>query len=174
MQSFVVQNFFKIYPINEKTKKQLPSILLKYNNYLLVNIMGNLNVTLKLLHTKYFQPFSLFTHIFEKITNTVTNNLLKSIKYWLLQKTLTYLNQPPQYKYLDKKNFLYTNTTKSLTGVSYKTNLNKLLLFILSVISGNYMCNTNFFKVNTSTLPLNTNFYFFTFINLFYFKTRSY
>ena len=138
--------------------------------------MGNLNLICTSLHTKYFHSLTLFIHIFEKIINTVTNNLLKSIKYWLLKKVLVYLNQTPKKKtiHLSKEPFTYLYTVKAVTGVSYKTNLNKLLLFVLNIIAGNYLCNTKFFTVKTSTIPLNTNFYLFTFINLFYFKTRSY
>lgn len=174
MQSFVVQNFFKIYPINEKTKRQLPSILLKYSSYLLVNIMGNLNLQCINLHSSYFQSFNLLLYIFGKVTNTLSNNLLSSIKHNILTKILIYLTQPHKKYFFHKKPFIYQNTTKSITGVSYKTTLNKLLLLILNVITSGYITNTNFFTVKTSTLPLNTNFSFFTFINLFYFKTRSY
>jgi hypothetical protein len=177
MQSFVVQNFQKHYPFFEKSKRSVLVSLLKYNQLLIANLkplVGNNN-----FHVKYFNSFLIFSFFLQKLKNIFKNNLILSLKYFLLKTTtynLTYVCRKVNYKPCTSRLFapIYILPQTYSTLFFRKSVLNHQILQILNYLLMLNLTPSNFFYVHTTTLVLPLNFSFLNFLNLFYFKLRNY
>jgi len=181
IQSFVLQNFFNPYPINSKTTKTFYAVLLKYNSIILLNVLGTFS-QLNQINKYYHNPFLIFLFIFKKLHNTLKLNLVLSLKYSVLKTLLYKINNNPKYCISKNKSLLTHNTfgmsrlkTIKYTSIPfYKYDYNKLIYLILYKLVTMYQPYNNTHVFTVKNLPLKINFFFFTFLNLFYFKIRNY
>ena len=170
IQSFVVQNFSKIYVLTESSIKRVPTICLKYRSFIFTNLVYNTN-----LFTKYFKhnPFFMFNLFSIKSLNYSSYNLLKSLLY----KFFKYLLEFTATKTIKHSNnlelfYFYKNNVKLVKLPVYKNKINQLLYTTLNVLLLNSYINVTRFSTPSADLIYNFNFNFYMFINLFYFKIR--
>jgi len=130
------------------------------------------------VYFKYFNIFLLYKYLFLPLNNTTLSNQLKSIKFNLLNCLSSSLgpkkNTPNHtYKCVKVVN-LYNNIVHVVKLFIHKSVINKLLIFKLYLILLNYQSVYNFFNPTKNEILLNSNLYFLTFTNLFYFKIRNF
>jgi hypothetical protein len=133
------------------------------------------------------KEFTLFLwKFFKKILvsgfGLVTDNLSKSVIYWSL-KTLDVLISNKcslsSKKNLFKKNKLSLSTTKyiepiSILPFSFQNKIyNSLMLSFLFMFVNNYLSIRVNFRLYYSFLIYNSNFLFYNFVNLYYFKIKQ-
>jgi hypothetical protein len=124
----------------------------------------------------HFNPFLIFTFLFKNLHNIIKTGFVLSIKYKALKTTLSKIN----HKTNSSKNThnTYSNSIlKNIRYVSipfYKYNYNKLIYLILNKLLVLYQSNINSHTLSIKNIPINNNLFFYTFINLFYFKVRNY
>lgn len=166
--------------ITEKTKRHLYIPYLQSINIILLYIFSSIQqnkyfIKYNYTYIKYFNIFLLLKYFFSPLNQTLTSNLLKSIKFVIL-KNINKINNLQNSSFLDKNNktMIYNTTVQKITLFIHKNKLNKLLFFLISTLLLKYQNTQNFFNLNKNGLVLNTSFYFFSFLNLFYFKIRSY
>lgn len=163
-----------MYKNKESPKKQLPSILLKNVELVFTNLITNLN-TLQIYKKKTPNsdiPFFM-SKLYKKLTNTLTVNLIKSSWYFIFLTTLRFL-QPKLHLPGDKPT-VYTKVVKLVTLPFHHSQLNTLVLYILSTITLNYFSSTNWFRIIRNNLPYSSEkFNFLLFVNQFYFKIKHY
>jgi hypothetical protein len=175
LQSFVVQNFTNTHVINERTRRSIPTLLLSYKSITLTNIISSLSNT----RTSYNQPINLniyflVTSTYSKLSGNMSNNITKSLYFLLFNYILSFLDKNQKIMPY-KKPFIYKKTIKITILPIYKSKLNLILYYFSIIFSvSNYINVSNHFKVHSNYIVLNSNFNFFMFLNLFYFKVRHY
>ena len=135
------------------------------------------------IYKKYFNTFYVYNYILKSLINSTTTNLFNSVKYFLYKELLNTFNA---FKLLKSTNYYsgkyvnslklknaYTLTVKNTSIPFFKNKINKFLYLQLITLLTNYFNYTNVYNLQTLYVPLNTNFFFYTFINLFYFKIRN-
>ena len=192
MLSFVVQNFHS--PI-------LLSKTQRYNSLVLSNSTGLMYTFIKLhsitslygslllrevplnafLYARFFDKtfFRLFKNLYNVNMGIMSINLTKSLyfntvralcrsiesgKYYI---STTHL---PDYKLKVK----YLQPITVLSFAFQKRTYDTLMLFVLSLLVGNYTAPHNSFKLYYSFLIKPNNFLLYPFLNLFYFKLRQF
>lgn len=148
--------------------------LLITSSFLKVNIIQYFFAQLTPINTKYFNVIEMYRYVLYRFSNTIINNLLLSIKYWLLVKLTNTLKYDNKVVCLNVPIKNYCNTIRVVSSFFFKNKLNNLLLFKLYVLSSFYFSYINIFTVYNSLINLPQIFTIIPFINLFYFKVRNY
>jgi hypothetical protein len=115
--------------------------------------------------------------MFYKLSNILIGNLLLTLKYYLLNKSLISLS--PESKHLvfpknDKNITIYYSTIKLISSFFHKNQLNHSILFTMYTLLSQYTTYLNKFLITKSSIELIPNIELIPFINLFYFKIRNY
>lgn len=177
MLSFVVQNFFKNYPINEKTPKSIYYVTLKFNKSFILSVINMYSLS-TFFRNNYFSVYRLHSTLVNLSYKLQPNNLLLSLKFLSLNYLLDFFknknkkksNQFPQL--LSIKNYLIP--LKSTSVPFFKNKLNNLFYLNIILTLYKYVSVVNFFNVTKLLLVKNPNLRLVTFLNLFYFKIKNY
>jgi len=178
IKSFVVQNFNQQYPFNQKTYRHLYAVALDYYKILLVYLLKTLVGTRSSnLLNYYYNIYVLYAYYITKSITSLPSNLLFSIKYFFLQQStigITIVSQKTPHLVSKPafKTYLSVITHTSLNFA--KNRLNQILYLNLFILVSSYFSYIKSYSMTQVSLTLNVNFYFLTFINLFYFKIRNY
>ena len=174
MESFVVQNLYKIYNINENKKRSTPTILLKYLSllYLLFLFDSTNKKTLYLNNNNsVFNTLIFLNFIYSKPRNIPHNNLLKSIYYHLIVNVSKFF----KYNNLVKKNyFIYKLPVKVISVTIYKNTMNKLLYYNIKMLIHTYVGIYNHLSIIKNSITFNNSLVFLYFINSYLLKIHNY
>lgn len=174
MESFVVQNLYRVYNINENKKRSTPTILLRYLS--LVYLLFLFDSTNKKTphtnnNTKVFSTLIFLNFIYSKPKNILHNNLLKSIYYHLIVNVTKFFN----YTNLVKKNyFIYKLPVKIISVTIHKNIMNKLLYYNIRMLIHTYVNIYNYLNMGRNSIMYNNTFTFIYFINSYLLKIRNY
>ena len=123
-----------------------------------------------------------FKKIFSSSFDLVTDNLSKSVMYWSF-KTLDRLvagnNSLPYVSVMFKRNRVslitvrYAESILFLSFAFQNKIYNNLILSFLFMFVSNYLSVRSNFKLYYSFLIYNSNFAFYSFLNLYYFKIKQ-
>lgn len=180
MQSFVVQNFYNSYPFTERTYRSVYAIALKYNNFLSIYLSKSL-FSKPLMFSYQFTTYTLYMSICLGLGRSLISNLVLSTKYiflCLVNKFWNILHNNG----ITSDDSIYSTTPVVIYPVSVpytninflKTSISRLLHLTLITLMGVYNNFLNKTVILSTHLPLNKNFRFFRFFNLFFFKIRNY
>jgi hypothetical protein len=133
--------------------------------------------TFKIGYLKYFNIFTTYNYIFNKVIVITTLNIFLSVQYLFLKKILATLRtiKTTSKQFLNKPNihFSYTKSVETVSLPFSKNKLTKVIYLKFIILTSYYYNYLQTFKLNTTNIPLSSDFYFFTFLNLFYFKIRN-
>lgn len=176
MQSFVVQNFITTHIISERTRRNIPTVLFNYKSIALTTLINTLCVgNLSNTHFKSLNLFYILTSTYSRFSGNMSNNITKSLYFLLFNYIIRYVSKSYKSSFPYTKPFIYKKVIKIALLPIYKTKLNLLLYYTSKIFStSNYISILNYFVVKSNYIILNSNFNFYMFINLFYFKVRHY
>jgi len=177
IKSFVVQNFIYKYPLVEKTHRHLYTNLLKYYKLLTLQFFKFL-VIKNTSYCREYNIYTLYNYFCYKTSNQQTTNIFLSVKYRLYKNIIKSFNLDnkifyPKQGYTSNNRVYYFDNMQKVTISFNKTRLSKLFFIKLIYLLTNYSSYFNLHTLITTTLPINPNFVFYSFINLFFFKTRN-
>lgn len=174
MESFVVQNLYKVYNVNENKKRSTPTILLKYLSLIYLLFLFD-SINKKIPHfnnnIRYFNTLIFSNLIYSKPKNILHNNLIKSIYYHLIVNVSKFFN----HKNLAEKNyFIYKLPIKVISVTIHKNTMNKLLYYNIRMLIHTYISMYNYLNISRNSIMYSNSFIFIYFINSYLLKIRNY
>ena len=180
IRSFVVQNFFKIHLILEKTNRYTPCIL-SYSTFIFL-FLYNLEITkLKYFNLKFYYISAYFNYfifyfynIFNPSRGYLISNLFQSISYANLINFNIYLcpkTSPETNKLIQSTKCIYLQPIKLLLNLIIKTNLlSHLINYTLKLLTLNLAPNLTHYKYTSVYIFCQLSFNIYIFLNYFYMK----
>ena len=149
--------------------------MLKYYKLLTLQFFKFLVIKSTNYHREY-NIYTLYNYFFNKTNNQQMTNILLSIKYRLYINIIKSFNLVSKVYSIERNHtcrVYYLVNVKKVAISFNKTKLNKLFFIKLIYLTTNYSSYFNLYTLGTTSLPINPNFIFYSFINLFFFKTRN-
>jgi len=173
--SFVVQNFFKNYPINEKTPKSIYYVTLKFNKSFILSVI-NMCSHSTFFCKNYFSVYNFHSTLINRSYKLQPNNLLLSLKFLSLNYLLYFFNNKNKSNQVTQLASVkrYLIPLKSTSVPFFKNKLNNLFYLNIILTLYKYISVVNSFNVTKLLLVKNPNLRLVTFLNLFYFKIKNY
>jgi hypothetical protein len=136
---------------------------MKYNSILKLLLIINLRTNITKFNNKYF----LYMYIYTRALGPLTNNLIKSIYFWVNKLLLNNVNTV-----LNKTIYLKTIQTVRLPII--KNQLNLFLMYIIHLQLLHYTVPPQQFLVKLSIIPSKPFYNIMFFYNLYFFKIRNF
>jgi hypothetical protein len=185
LQSFVVQNFYTAYIVNERSSKSLILLVYKFRANIIWLLCQNLNLykvfggfyRLVNFFFCYFTVNNIFKYFSLSSTAKPLNNLTKSVFFWVLHSFTIYLSFSKVSALLHKNfYFFFIPYFKPIKFLSLFINkgsvLDLFILYLFSKVTSYYAPVLNNFVILSKFLLYSTNFNFFLFTNLFYLRLK--